>query len=101
MSLFSRHEIFPESHLPDARELLAEGSALARSVNVGDCPFLSEKKVASESEYEWRTANRSEVMVHSQIGYRDPAKTRRAYREIWEKAGEQGARVDRYGICLD
>ena len=41
------------------------------------------------------------VMQHAQIGYRDKAKSRRAYAEIWEALDKQGLRVDRYGICLD
>jgi methylmalonyl-CoA mutase cobalamin-binding subunit len=41
------------------------------------------------------------IMRHAQIGYRDPEKSRRAYAEIHERAAAAGARVDRYGLCLD
>ena len=40
-------------------------------------------------------------MMHAQIGFRDPDKSRRAYAEIWEAIDKAGHRVDRYGICLD
>lgn len=40
-------------------------------------------------------------MSHAQIGWRDPAKSIRAYREIWEACDQGGHRVDRYGLCLD
>ena len=101
MKSLQRQDILPEQVLPDAEELLSFGVELAGSIQIGSSAFLSQKAVASETEYKWACANQSEVMVHSQIGYRDPDKTKRAYREIWEKAGEKNARVDRYGICLD
>jgi methylmalonyl-CoA mutase cobalamin-binding subunit len=41
------------------------------------------------------------VMSHAQIGWRDPTKSIRAYREIWETCDRAGHRVDRYGLCLD
>ena len=96
-----RHSIFPEEQLPDAKELVTKGRDLAGSVMVGSSAFLSSNNVSCESEYKWHCANRSEVMAHSQIGYRAPDKTKRAYKEIWEASGDKGARVDRYGICLD
>ena len=40
-------------------------------------------------------------MCHAQIGWRDPAKSIRAFREIWETCDKAGHRVDRYGLCLD
>ena len=40
-------------------------------------------------------------MQHAQIGFRDPAKTMRAYGEIYEACRKRGVSVDRYGICLD
>ena len=46
-------------------------------------------------------AGRGEIMVHSQIGYRDFAKSCLAYQQIWQDSVDKGARVDRYGICLD
>jgi hypothetical protein len=40
-------------------------------------------------------------MLHAQFGFRDPSKSRRAYREIYERLERAGYPVDRYGICLD
>lgn len=40
-------------------------------------------------------------MSHAQIGWRDPTKSIRAYRQIWEACNKAGHRVDRYGLCLD
>ena len=40
-------------------------------------------------------------MMHAQIGFREPAKSQRAWAEIWEALDKAGHRVDRYGICLD
>jgi len=98
---YDRRTLFPEKQLPSADEIIQRGSSLARSVVVGECAFLSHYNVSSEAEYKRAQAVNEEIMVHSQIGYRDPAKTTKAYREIWQKTVEQNARVDRYGICLD
>ncbi|MCR9255694.1 MAG: cobalamin-dependent protein [Alphaproteobacteria bacterium] len=96
-----RGRILPEDRLPEAAELIARGGALADAVTVGASAFLGHHDVACEAEFKRREAAAGRITVHSQIGYRDPAKTKRAWREIWEKAGERGGRVDRYGICLD
>jgi hypothetical protein len=42
-----RAQILPESELPNADELLAEGQRLARTVTVGPCSFLTAYGVRS------------------------------------------------------
>lgn len=102
MSLrLTRADIFGDVALPDAAEIVAKGRARAADAQVGPSPFLDLHRVSSEADFKRRAAAAGEVTVHAQIGYRDPAKTRRAWTEIWEEAGARGARVDRYGICLD
>lgn len=96
-----RREIFPEASLPDAAELVAEGRAMAGTVKVGPSAFLKHYGVESEIAYKRRSTQEGRVMMHAQIGFRDPAKSRRAYAEIWEALDKAGHRVDRYGICLD
>jgi methylmalonyl-CoA mutase cobalamin-binding subunit len=100
-SQFDRRIVFPEVELPDAKSILARGRALASSVKVGTSSFLVDRNVSCEAEYKRLCDANSDIMIHSQIGYRDPEKTERAYHEIWQRAGERNARVDRYGICLD
>ena len=100
-SLFDRRVLFSEPELPNAETVLACGRALASSVSVGTSSFLDDRKVPCEAAYKNICDANAEVMIHSQIGYRDPEKTKRAYHEIWHRAGERNARVDRYGICLD
>ena len=101
MRKIDRTQILPEQELPDAAELLAHGQRLAQTVTVGDCPFLSTYKVRSESEYKRRRMAEGLVMLHAQVGYRSPAKSQRAYGEIYERVAAAGYRIDRYGICLD
>ena len=98
---YDRRAILPELELPEWSALLSAGRTLAQAVSVGDCCFLSDRQVASEAAYKQACAARGEIMVHSQIGYRDFAKSCSAYREIWQRSGDRGARIDRYGICLD
>ncbi|MFC2046465.1 cobalamin-dependent protein [Chloroflexota bacterium] len=101
MRSLDRTQILPEPELPDADKLLADGRRLAETVTVGDCSFLSTYDVRSESEYKRRRMDEGAVMLHAQVGFRSPAKTQRAYGEIYERVAEAGYRVDRYGICLD
>ena len=93
--------IFPEPELPDAAALIAEGRRTADTVKVGHSPFLERYGVASEIAYKRRSVEEGRVMMHAQIGFRAPEKSRRAFAEIWEALDRAGHRVDRYGICLD
>jgi methanogenic corrinoid protein MtbC1 len=101
MSAVRRSQILREPDLPRANDLIAEGRRLASSFRVGPCPFLREHHVRSESEYKRRRMAEGAIMLHAQIGYRSPEKSRRAYEEIYERVARAGYRVDRYGICLD
>ena len=97
----TRATVFPESELPDASALLAEGRQLANSTSIGPCPFLIQNEVSTESTYKRARASQGKIMLHAQIGYRDLQKSRRAYAEIYESLSKAGYYVDRYGICLD
>ncbi|MBL8698438.1 MAG: cobalamin-dependent protein [Alphaproteobacteria bacterium] len=96
-----RIEIFPESALPSAAEIIARGKARARDAQVRPGRFLTHYGVPSEAEYKRRRMAEGVVMQHAQIGYRDKSKSRRAWFEVWDAVEKAGARVDRYGICLD
>jgi methylmalonyl-CoA mutase cobalamin-binding subunit len=96
-----RVQVFPEAELPDARALIAAGRKTAETVKVGKSPFLEAFGVGSEADYKRRSVEQGRVMMHAQIGFRAPDKSRRAYAEIWEAIDKAGHRVDRYGICLD
>lgn len=101
MKQLERNQILPEKRLPDANELMAEGRKLAQSVHVKPNPYLESHHVACESEYKRAMMKQGTVMFHSQIGYRQLAKSQRAYTEIYERLNAVGYRIDRYGICLD
>jgi hypothetical protein len=101
VSALRRSQILPEPDLPRAADLIAEGRRLAESASVGPCPFLLKYGVRSEGEYKRRRMAEGTIMLHAQIGYRSPEKSRRAYAEIWAQVERAGYRVDRYGICLD
>ncbi len=101
MTQLDRATLFPEPELPDVRALIADGRALARSVRVGSCPFLTEYGVASEAEYKRQRMAAGLPMLHAQVGFRSLEKSKRAYGEIYHRLRAAGRRVDRYGICLD
>ena len=96
-----RGAIIPERILPQAVEIVARGRARALQQRLGPCAFLGAEGVASEAAYKRREAAAGRIMLHAQIGYRDPAKTTRAWREIHRAVALAGGRLDRYGICLD
>ena len=98
---WSRADVLPEVELPDATALMEKGRKRADCVRIGRSPFLQENSVTSEIQFKEQCMRDGVVMVHAQVGYRDPEKTRRAYAEIYETVTRQGSRVDRYGICLD
>ena len=96
-----RNAVIPEPELTPGAELLAAGRALAKTWTVGPSAFLAEVGEASEAAYKRSQVAQGRIMRHAQIGYRDPEKSRRAYAEIHERVAAAGARVDRYGLCLD
>jgi methylmalonyl-CoA mutase cobalamin-binding subunit len=101
MSEFQRARILPETNLPHVDELIAQGRELAKTVRVKPGPFLQKYNVASESEFKRQRMAQNVIMFHSQIGYRQLEKSKRAYAEIFERLDAVGYRIDRYGICLD
>lgn len=101
MSELQRARLIPETNLPDAQELIAQGRALAQTARVQPGPFLQKYNVASESEFKRQRMAQNAIMFHSQIGYRQFEKSKRAYAEIYERLAAAGWRIDRYGICLD
>jgi methylmalonyl-CoA mutase cobalamin-binding domain/chain len=82
-------------------EWLATGRSLARDWTVGPSPYLSLHGVTSEAERKRRAMANREVLLHAQIGYRDPALTGEAWSRIHDAGLEAGMAPDRYGICLD
>ena len=96
-----RKTIFPEAALPDVQALIAEGRAMARHVAVGPLPFHKTYGVTSEAEYKRKCMAEGRVMQHAQIGFREPAKSQRAWYEVWNAMEKGGYRLDRFGICLD
>ena len=96
-----RSTILPEPDLPNGADMLADGARHAASWSIGPSAFLKEAGATSEHDYKLRRMAEGGIMQHAQLGYRDPGKSIRAYREIWEACRLRGIIVDRYGLCLD
>ena len=101
VAMFDRRDIIREEVLPVGRELLARGHALAADWRVGESAFLKHVGHGCEADYKRASATSGRIMQHAQIGFRDLAKTIRAYGEVYEACQKQGVTVDRSGICLD
>ncbi len=99
--MLTRADILPEPNLPDARELVAQGQALATDWQVRPGAFLQHHDVACEAEYKRTMAVAGRLMQHAQIGWRDPAKSRDAWAGIHDRCAAHNVTIDRYGICLD
>jgi methylmalonyl-CoA mutase cobalamin-binding subunit len=101
MAELERGAVIPEGELTPAEDLLGAGRALADTWRVGPSEFLKAVGAPSEAAYKRTQAAAGRIMRHAQIGYRDPEKNRRAYGEIYARCESAGARIDRYGLCLD
>ena len=101
MAELERRAVIPEGELTPAEDLLGAGRALAQTWRVGPSEFLKAVGEPSEAAYKRAQAAAGRIMRHAQIGYRDPEKNRRAYGEIYGRCESAGARIDRYGLCLD
>ncbi len=99
--MLSRTDILPEPELPDARELIARGHALAQDWQVQPGAFLKHHGVACEAAHKRAMAADGKLMQHAQIGWRDPAKSGDAWAEIHDRCAARCVSIDRYGICLD
>ena len=99
--MLTRNQILPERDLPEARELMMQGRAMAKHWQVQPGAFLQHYNVCCEAEYKQRKVAGSQLMQHAQIGWRDPGKSRRAWDDIHARCAERGVTIDRYGICLD
>ena len=69
-----RDEVLPEATLPSSADLIARGRARAAKAELGSCPFLNRARVTSEAAYKRRCMEEGRLMLHAQIGYRDPAR---------------------------
>ncbi|NNE21470.1 MAG: hypothetical protein HKN11_02560 [Rhizobiales bacterium] len=99
--MIERQNVLPEPDLPGTGDLVAEGKRLAKDWQVAPGAFLTETGCQSEADYKRAAIADGRIMQHAQIGYRDPGKSCRAWREIYETCAGRGVNVDRYGICLD
>ncbi len=100
-NVIERRTILPEKGLPNTLALLAEGRRLAKDWRLQAGSFAKEAGCSCEADYKRRAIAGGRVMQHAQIGYRDLAKSSRAWREIYEICADEGVTIDRYGVCLD
>jgi hypothetical protein len=79
---FFRHDIFPESELPDFREIQTNGNTLSQTWTLQPSQFLKAHKCESESQYKKLQMAKGKVMQHAHMGFRDSVKSERAFSEI-------------------
>jgi methylmalonyl-CoA mutase cobalamin-binding subunit len=91
----------PSADLPSGRTVLAEGLALGRRLRVGRTLFCRVHGVASEAAYKRRMRARGEITFHAQYGLSSWAASAEGLREVHAALERRGARLDRFGLCLD
>lgn len=96
----SRKDLIP-SGLPSGRRVVEEGIAIGRRIRPGRTLFLRQQGVASEAEYKRRMRARGEVMFHAQYGLSSWAASADGLRRMYGELTRRGARLDRFGLCLD
>lgn len=97
----SRATIFPEAELPKGADILAEGRKAAMNWPLGRGQFQQFHGVANEIDYKRNAMKNGRVMQHAHLGFRDLARTVDATTNIYETCAKQGAKIDRFGMCLD
>ena len=97
----TRQAVFSETELPNYGELASTAARLARDWTVGRCAFLNHYQVCCEAEYKRRMMEQGAIMQHAHMGFRDKLLSERAFNEIFDQTASRGAKIDRYGICLD
>ncbi|MCK0196215.1 cobalamin-dependent protein [Ancylobacter sp. 6x-1] len=100
LALPRRDQLVPPQLRP-GRDLLADGTALARDWQVGRNVFLDAQNVASEADYKRREAAAGRIMQHAHIGFRSVERTIGAIAELHATCARRGVTVDRFGITLD
>jgi methylmalonyl-CoA mutase cobalamin-binding subunit len=98
MTYPSRTDLIANTLTPGT-ELLARGQALAKSTYFEPSRFLRQAGVSSEAAYKAATTDR--IMQHAHIGFRNLDRTLEAMRQVYERCGDLGVTVDRFGITLD
>lgn len=97
----TRRDILPEPALPNTADLVDQGRALAKHWQVEPGPFLKSTGFDCEADFKRFAASQGRIMQHAQMGFRDQAKSRRTWAEVYETCATRGVTVDRYGITLD
>lgn len=100
MEQVSRQQLIPEE-LPSLTELRERADRVSAGWTLGRSPFMDRMQVSSEREYKERCKKEGIIMRHAHIGYNSSSETVSAIRYIYSELEKRGARLDRFGICLD
>lgn len=98
--ILRRDDLIPPGLL-QGQEVVAEGRALGKAIEIGRTRFMDEQGVESEAEYKRRMRERGELMLHFQFGLSDWEESSKGLSHIHQQIAQRGGRVDRFGICLD
>ena len=74
-----RKQVFPEASLPDFQALVEAGRHQAKTVAVGGRRSSETTTSVARSSISADAPRQGRIMMHAQIGFRDPAKSRRAW----------------------
>lgn len=89
------------SELPDGREIIEEGRALAAEIQMQPSLLCKEHGVRSELQYKKKMVAEGRLMTTLNIGLQTWAETERALELIYAESERRGFRIDRYQMQVD
>lgn len=96
-----RAALLPEQDLISGPELLSCGKKMVSDWRVGSSAFQVATGYKNEIEYKKSMIRSGQVMQHAHLGFRDVSHSIDAIRRVYDTCAQRGARVDRFGMCLD
>ncbi|WP_143534466.1 cobalamin-dependent protein [Roseovarius albus] len=100
-AVFGRETFLPEQDLPKGDVLLSDGRRMAGDWQVGSSTFQREFGFKNEIDYKLAMIEAGRVMQHAHLGLREPSLTVEATKQVYDTCIKRGARIDRFGMCLD
>ncbi|NOD93722.1 hypothetical protein GS636_13100 [Ruegeria sp. HKCCD4884] len=93
--------LLPEQGLISGADLLNAGKKMVSDWKVGTSAFQASTGYRNEIDYKKAMIQSGQVMQHAHLGFRDLSHSVDATQRVYDSCLRRGARVDRFGMCLD
>lgn len=86
---------------PNGKKILNEGKEIGKKIKIEKTKFMIENNISSEREYKEKMIKEKKIMFHAQTGLDNSEKATECMEYLYTELNKRGARLDRFGICLD